>query len=170
MNYLQYYPTDVVNGEGTRCTLFVSGCTHGCRGCYNQKSWSFDNGVLFDEAMEQQIINDLKDTRIKRQGLTLSGGDPMHPRNVEALLPFVQRVKKECPDKDIWVWTGYTMEDLMNRHSDPLTEKNFYDIINTVNVIVDGPFVEAQKPGEHLWRGSGNQRLLKMENGHYTKL
>ena len=60
MNYLQYYPTDVVNGEGTRCTLFVSGCTHGCRGCYNQKSWSFDNGVLFDEAMEQQIINDLK--------------------------------------------------------------------------------------------------------------
>jgi hypothetical protein len=62
------------------------------------------------------------------------------------------------------------MEDLMNRHSDPLTEKNFYDIINTVNVIVDGPFVEAQKPGEHLWRGSGNQRLLKMENGHYTKL
>ena len=55
MNYLQYYPTDVVNGEGTRCTLFVSGCTHGCRGCYNQKSWSFDNGVLFDEAMEQQI-------------------------------------------------------------------------------------------------------------------
>lgn len=64
------------------------------RGCYNQKSWSFDNGVLFDEAMEQQIINDLKDTRIKRQGLTLSGGDPMHPRNVEALLPFVQRVKK----------------------------------------------------------------------------
>ena len=75
MNYLQYYPTDVVNGEGTRCTLFVSGCTHGCRGCYNQKSWSFDNGVLFDEAMEQQIINDLKDTRIKRQGLTLSGGE-----------------------------------------------------------------------------------------------
>lgn len=75
MKYLQYYPTDIVNGEGTRCTLFVSGCTHGCRGCYNQKSWSFDNGVLFDEAMEQQIINDLKDTRIKRQGLTLSGGD-----------------------------------------------------------------------------------------------
>lgn len=97
MNYLQYYPTDVVNGEGTRCTLFVSGCTHGCSGCYNQKSWSFDNGVLFDEAMEQQIINDLKDTRIKRQGLTLSGGDPMHPRNVEALLPFVQRVKRNVP-------------------------------------------------------------------------
>jgi len=79
MNYLQYYPTDVVNGEGTRCTLFVSGCTHGCRGCYNQKSWSFDNGVLFDEAMEQQIINDLKDTRIKRQGLTLSGGVMLKP-------------------------------------------------------------------------------------------
>lgn len=94
MNYLQYYPVDIVNGEGTRCTLFVSGCTHACRGCYNQKSWSFDNGVLFDEAMAQQIINDLKDTRIKRQGLTLSGGDPLHPRNVEALLPFVERVKK----------------------------------------------------------------------------
>ena len=69
MNYLQYYPTDVVNGEGTRCTLFVSGCTHGCRGCYNQKSWSFDNGVLFDEAMEQQIINDLKIRALNVKGL-----------------------------------------------------------------------------------------------------
>ena len=88
MNYLQYYPTDVINGEGTRCTLFVSGCTHACKGCYNQKSWSFSAGVLFDEAMEQQIINDLKDTRIKRQGLTLSGGDPLHPpqrRNIIAI-------------------------------------------------------------------------------------
>ena len=94
MNYLQYYPTDVVNGEGTVVPFSLRLYAWLPWSCYNQKSWSFDNGVLFDEAMEQQIINDLKDTRIKRQGLTLSGGDPMHPRNVEALLPFIKRVKR----------------------------------------------------------------------------
>ena len=115
MNYLQYYPTDVINGEGTRCTLFVSGCTHACKGCYNQKSWSFSAGVLFDEAMEQQIINDLKDTRIKRQGLTLSGGDPLHPLNEldeqqRAMLPYIDvlidgKFIQEQADPSL-VWRG----------------------------------------------------------------
>ncbi|MDU5698218.1 MAG: anaerobic ribonucleoside-triphosphate reductase-activating protein [Haemophilus parainfluenzae] len=163
MNYLQYYPTDVVNGEGTRCTLFVSGCTHGCfvsgcthgcRGCYNQKSWSFDNGVLFDEAMEQQIINDLKDTRIKRQGLTLSGGDPMHPRNVEALLPFVQRVKKECPDKDIWVWTGYKLDELDDYQR---------QMLPYIDVLIDGKFIQEQADPSLVWRGSANQVIYRFK-------
>ena len=154
MNYLQYYPTDVVNGEGTRCTLFVSGCAHGCRGCYNQKSWSFDNGVLFDEAMEQQIINDLKDTRIKRQGLTLSGGDPMHPRNVEALLPFVQRVKKECPDKDIWVWTGYKLDELDDYQR---------QMLPYIDVLIDGKFIQEQADPSLVWRGSANQVIYRFK-------
>ena len=139
MNYLQYYPTDVVNGEGTRCTLFVSGCTHGCRGCYNQKSWSFDNGVLFDEAMEQQIINDLKDTRIKRQGLTLSGGDPMHPRNVEALLPFVQ---------------GYKLDKLNDYQR---------QMLPYIDVLIDGKFIQEQADPSLVWRGSANQVIYRFK-------
>ena len=133
MNYLQYYPTDVVNGEGTRCTLFVSGCTHGCRGCYNQKSWSFDNGVLFDEAMEQQI---------------------MHPRNVEALLPFVQRVKKECPDKDIWVWTGYKLDELDDYQR---------QMLPYIDVLIDGKFIQEQADPSLVWRGSANQVIYRFK-------
>lgn len=155
MNYLQYYPVDVVNGEGTRCTLFVSGCTHGCKGCYNQKSWSFSAGVRFDEAMAQQIINDLKDTRIKRQGLTLSGGDPLHPHNLETLLPFVQRVKRECPDKDIWVWTGYTLAEL---------DENQRAILPYIDVLIDGKFEQKKADPSLLWRGSANQVIYRFKN------
>ena len=117
-----------------------------------KKSWSFDNGVLFDEAMEQQIINDLKDTRIKRQGLTLSGGDPMHPRNVEALLPFVQRVKKECPDKDIWVWTGYKLDELDDYQR---------QMLPYIDVLIDGKFIQEQADPSLVWRGSANQVIYR---------
>ncbi len=154
MNYLQYYPVDIVNGEGTRCTLFVSGCEHACKGCYNQKSWSFSAGVLFDQAMEEQIIRDLKDTRIKRQGLTLSGGDPMHPRNVEYLLPLVQRIKRECPDKDIWVWTGYKLDEL-----NPFQRK----MLEYIDVLVDGKFIQEQADPSLVWRGSANQVIHRFK-------
>lgn len=154
MNYLQYYPVDVVNGEGTRCTLFVAGCEHYCKGCYNQKSWSFCAGIPFDHAMEEQIIADLKDTRIKRQGLSLSGGDPLHPRNVTALLPFVQRVKRECPDKDIWVWTGYTLAELTAQQR---------QIIEYIDVLIDGKFIQALADPNLVWRGSANQIIHRFK-------
>lgn len=152
MNYLQYYPVDIVNGEGTRCTLFVAGCTHACKGCYNQKSWSFRAGVPFDWQMEQQIIRDLQDTRIKRQGLSLSGGDPLHPRNVETLLPFVQRVKKECPDKDIWCWTGYTLAELNDYQR---------QMLPYIDVLIDGKFIQQQADPSLAWRGSANQVIYR---------
>ncbi len=155
MNYLQYYPVDVVNGEGTRCTLFVSGCTHYCKGCYNQKSWSFDAGILFDEAMEQQIIKDLNDTRIKRQGLSLSGGDPLHPRNVETLLKLVKRVKKECKGKDIWVWTGYKLADL---------NEDQKRILPYIDVLIDGKFIQEQADPSLIWKGSANQKIYRFKN------
>ncbi|OBW95944.1 anaerobic ribonucleoside-triphosphate reductase-activating protein [Gallibacterium salpingitidis] len=152
MNYLQYYPVDVVNGEGTRCTLFVAGCTHQCRGCYNQKSWSFDAGVFFDQAMEDQIIRDLQDTRIRRQGLSLSGGDPLHPRNVERLLPLVKRVKTECQGKDIWCWTGYQLAELNQQQKEMLAY---------IDVLIDGKFIQEQADPSLVWRGSANQIIYR---------
>lgn len=119
-----------------------------------KKSWSFSAGVLFDEAMEQQIINDLKDTRIKRQGLTLSGGDPLHPLNVETLLPFVQRVKRECPDKDIWVWTGYKLDEL---------DEQQRAMLPYIDVLIDGKFIQEQADPSLVWRGSANQVIHRFK-------
>ncbi|MFZ7164423.1 anaerobic ribonucleoside-triphosphate reductase-activating protein [Avibacterium avium] len=154
MNYLQYYPVDIVNGEGTRCTLFVSGCEHACKGCYNQKSWSFNAGVPFDKAMEDQIIRDLQDQRIKRQGLSLSGGDPLHPRNVPTLLALVKRVKTECPDKDIWLWTGYKLAELNDLQR---------QMLPYIDVLIDGKFIKEQADPSLIWRGSANQVIYRFK-------
>ncbi|KGQ70455.1 ribonucleoside-triphosphate reductase [Chelonobacter oris] len=153
MNYLQYYPVDVVNGEGTRCTLFVAGCEHQCKGCYNQKSWSFCSGVPFDQAMEERILADLKDSRIKRQGLSLSGGDPLHPKNLTALLPLVQRIKRECPDKDIWLWTGYRLQELN-------AEQQAF--LAYIDVLIDGKFEQRLADPKLVWRGSSNQVIYRL--------
>ncbi|KGQ27728.1 anaerobic ribonucleoside-triphosphate reductase-activating protein [Gallibacterium anatis] len=152
MNYLQYYPVDVVNGEGTRCTLFVAGCTHQCRGCYNQKSWSFASGIPFTDAMEEQIIRDLQDTRIRRQGLSLSGGDPLHPKNVERLLPLVKRIKTECKGKDIWCWTGYRLDELNQQQR---------EMLHYIDVLIDGKFIQEQADPSLVWRGSANQIIYR---------
>ncbi|ENM3850490.1 anaerobic ribonucleoside-triphosphate reductase-activating protein [Vibrio cholerae] len=148
MNYHQYYPIDVVNGPGTRCTLFVSGCVHQCKGCYNQSTWSLSSGHRYTQEMEDKIIADLKDTRIKRRGLSLSGGDPMHPTNLSAVLQLVQRVKTECPDKDIWLWTGYTLAEL---------DDSQQALLPYIDVLVDGKFIQEQADPGLEWRGSANQ-------------
>ncbi|MBG2875929.1 anaerobic ribonucleoside-triphosphate reductase-activating protein [Proteus alimentorum] len=153
MNYHQYYPVDVVNGEGTRCTLFVAGCIHQCRGCYNKSTWSLTSGKPFTQEMEDQIIADLQDTRIKRQGLSLSGGDPLHPQNLSAILQLVKRVKKECPEKDIWIWTGYLLADLTPEQQ---------EVVNYINVLIDGKFVQELYDPALLWRGSSNQVIHKL--------
>ncbi|MBG5949452.1 anaerobic ribonucleoside-triphosphate reductase-activating protein [Proteus terrae] len=154
MNYHQYYPVDVVNGPGTRCTLFVAGCIHQCRGCYNKSTWSLTSGKPFTQEMEDQIIADLQDDRIKRQGLSLSGGDPLHPQNLSAILKLVKRVKTECPEKDIWVWTGYLLADLTPEQQ---------EVVNFINVLIDGKFVQELYDPALLWRGSSNQVIHKLK-------
>ncbi|MEQ5169885.1 anaerobic ribonucleoside-triphosphate reductase-activating protein [Proteus terrae] len=154
MNYHQYYPVDVVNGPGTRCTLFVAGCIHQCRGCYNKSTWSLTSGKPFTQEMEDQIIADLQDSRIKRQGLSLSGGDPLHPQNLSAILKLVKRVKTECPEKDIWVWTGYLLADLTPEQQ---------EVVNFINVLIDGKFVQELYDPALLWRGSSNQVIHKLK-------
>lgn len=154
MNYHQYYPVDVVNGPGTRCTLFVAGCVHQRRGCYNKSTWSLTSGKPFTQEVEDQIIADLQDTRIKRQGLSLSGGDPLHPQNLSAILKLVKRVKTQCPEKDIWVWTGYLLADLTPEQQ---------EVVSYINVLIDGKFVQELYDPALLWRGSSNQVIHKLK-------
>lgn len=152
MNYHQYYPLDVVNGEGTRCTLFVSGCEHQCRGCYNQSTLNPNSGHLFTEQMADRIIADLNDPRIYRRGLSLSGGDPLHPANIEGIFQLIQRVRKECKGKDIWLWTGYTLQ-----HLTPAQMK----VVDLIDVLIDGRFEQEKADPNLAWRGSSNQKIYR---------
>ena len=150
MNYHYYYPVDVVNGEGTRCTLFVSGCEHFCKGCHNASTWPADSGRSYTLELEEQIIQDLGDQRIKRDGLSLSGGDPLFPDNQDVILRLVRRVKETRPEKNIWLWTGYRLEELSVRQ---------LAIIDYVDVLIDGKFELEQRDLSLPWRGSRNQRI-----------
>lgn len=148
MNYHKYYSVDVVNGPGTRCTLFVSGCEHRCPGCYNATTWKPDSGKPFTRAEADKIITDLNDTRIRRQGLSLSGGDPLHPANLAGILALVKRVRAECPGKDIWLWTGYTLAELNAEQK---------TILPYLDTVIDGRFEKAIADPSLVWRGSSNQ-------------
>ncbi|WP_276921124.1 anaerobic ribonucleoside-triphosphate reductase-activating protein [Frischella perrara] len=148
MNYHRYYSVDVVNGPGTRCSLFVAGCVHQCRGCYNKSTWSLNSGIPFTQEVEDQIIADLQDVNIKRQGLSLSGGDPLHPQNVPTILKLVKRVKTECENKDIWLWTGYKRDQLTPQQN---------QVLDYIDVLVDGKFVQDLADPNLIWRGSSNQ-------------
>lgn len=150
MNYHKYYPIDVVNGPGTRATLFVSGCIHKCVGCYNKTTWKIDSGFLYTRDIENKIINDLNDTNIPRQGLSLSGGDPLLPENLSSILNLVKRVKNECLNKDIWLWTGYKKEELTPQQM---------EIVKYLNVLIDGKFEIDKKDPSLAWRGSSNQKI-----------
>ncbi|ENE2354768.1 anaerobic ribonucleoside-triphosphate reductase-activating protein [Serratia marcescens] len=153
MNYHQYYPIDVVNGPGTRCTLFVAGCVHQCPGCYNKSTWRLNSGQPFTPALEDRIIADLNDTRVPRQGLSLSGGDPLHPANVPSILKLVKRVCAECPGKDIWLWTGYRLAEL---------DAQQMQVVDRINVLIDGKFVQDLKDPALIWRGSSNQVVHRL--------
>ncbi|UUM32624.1 anaerobic ribonucleoside-triphosphate reductase-activating protein [Vibrio japonicus] len=154
MNYQKYHQVDVVNGEGTRCTLFVSGCEHNCRGCYNQTTFNPNSGHPYTQQLEDQIIADLQDTRIKRRGLSLSGGDPLHPANVDTILQLVKRVKSECIGKDIWLWTGYTLGEL---------NESQRKVVEYIDVLIDGKFEQDKKDLNLEWRGSSNQVIHRFK-------
>ncbi|TGD46489.1 anaerobic ribonucleotide reductase-activating protein [Salmonella enterica subsp. enterica serovar Poona] len=148
MNFHQYYPVDIVNGPGTRCTLFVSGCVHECPGCYNKSTWRLTAFQPLSSGKSDKSIPELNDTRSHRQGISLSGGDPLHPQNVPDILTLVQRIHAECPGKDIWVWTGYKLDELNAAQM---------QVVDLINVLVDGKFVQDLKDPALIWRGSSNQ-------------
>ncbi|MDE6656734.1 MAG: anaerobic ribonucleoside-triphosphate reductase activating protein [Anaeroplasmataceae bacterium] len=159
MNYATIKKYDIANGLGVRVSLFVSGCTHHCKNCFNAVAWDFNYGNLFTKEIEDEILTALKQPMIS--GLTLLGGEPMEPQNQKGLYAFLKRVKEEVPTKDIWCYTGYTLEtDLLKGkvHLDITDE-----ILSMIDVLVDGKFVEELKDIKLKFRGSSNQRVIDLK-------
>jgi anaerobic ribonucleoside-triphosphate reductase activating protein len=157
MNYGEIKTCDIANGTGVRVSLFVSGCTHHCKGCFNTQTWDFDYGCKFTRQTEEYILNALSPAYIK--GLTLLGGEPLEPQNQEVLLPFIKRVKEKYPQKNIWCYTGYDFEkDVLGNMFDTLPYTR--ELVSFFDVVVDGRFVEELKDISLKFRGSSNQRLI----------
>ena len=158
MNYAAIKWADVANGPGVRVSLFVSGCTHHCPGCFNEEAQDFSFGQPFTRAEEDRIIAALAPDHIR--GLSLLGGEPFEPDNQRALLPFLRRVKESYPDKGIWCYSGYTLEELLSPSRARCECTG--EMLSLIDILVDGPFVEARKDLNLRFRGSGNQRILNV--------
>lgn len=157
MNYAEIKKTDVANGPGIRVSLFVSGCTHHCEGCFNRETWDFRYGQLYTADTEQEILDALKPDYIR--GLSLLGGEPWELPNRLEVLELVKRVRELYPDKDIWCYTGYDYEkDLLRWIDEGHAEVG--ELLKRIDVLVDGKFEEAQKNLRLPFRGSENQRLI----------
>ena len=152
MNYCGLKKIDTANGLGVRVSLFVSGCRNHCPGCFQPETWDFDYGSPFTKEIEDGIIEALRPSWI--QGLSILGGEPMEPENQAALLPVLRRRRRELPDKDIWLYTGYTFEAVSESELLPL-----------VDVLVDGPFVEGERGISLSFRRSRHQRTLTLSCG-----
>ena len=148
---------DVANGPGVRVTLFVSGCTNHCEGCFQPQTWDFCYGEPFTGETEERLLRMLRPAYIR--GLTVLGGEPFEPENQRALLPFLRRVRRELPEKDIWAFTGFTWETLLRESSHPRCEAT-EEMLSLLDVLVDGPFVLSKRNLMLRFRGSENQRLL----------
>ena len=158
MKYASIRECDIANGKGVRVTLFVSGCTHGCKGCFNPEQWSFDYGEPFDAAVEERIFELLSPSHIA--GLSILGGEPMEPENQRALVPFLRRMRERFGDsKTVWVYTGCVLETELEAESHWRTELTD-EFLSLVDVLIDGPFVEELKDISLKFRGSSNQRII----------
>lgn len=157
MNYAEIKNCDIANGPGVRVSLFVSGCTHHCPGCFNREAWDFDYGKPFTEETIQKILDMLRPSFIR--GLTLLGGEPFEPENQGAVLELLRRIKREMPQKSIWAFSGYLFDRdiLAGRLGDWEITREY---LSYLDVLVDGPFVEAKKNLGLRFRGSENQRLI----------
>ncbi len=159
MNYGEIKNYDIANGLGVRVTLFVSGCTHHCKGCFNPMTWDFGYGQPFTEDTENQLLEMLAPDYI--DGLTLLGGEPMEADNQRALLPFLKKVRERYPHKNIWCYTGYTLETALLSDSRARCEVTD-EFLSLIDVLVDGEFIEEQKNISLAFRGSENQRIIDL--------
>jgi anaerobic ribonucleoside-triphosphate reductase activating protein len=157
LNYATVKTHDVANGPGVRVSLFVSGCSHHCKNCFNEEAWDYQYGEPYTPAVEQRILDALAPDYIT--GLSLLGGEPMDPRNQETVCALVRRVRETYPNKTIWCYSGYTLDEqlLAGKVGDPQTVR---ELLSMLDVLVDGRFVEEQKDLTLRFRGSANQRLI----------
>lgn len=149
MNYIRVDKFNLLNGDGCRVVLWVSGCNHHCKGCHNPETWNPTAGILFNEQTKMEIFEALNKDYIS--GITYSGGDPLYPDNIETITKLAKEIREKFPSKDQWLYTGYKYEDIQDK-----------EILNYINVLVDGPFTEELKDPNLHWRGSSNQRIIKL--------
>lgn len=157
MNYAEIKNCDIANGPGVRVSLFVSGCTHRCPGCFNEVAWDFGYGKPFTQQTIDEILVMLAPSYIK--GITLLGGEPFEPQNQGAVLELLRQIKSQYPDKSIWAFSGYLFDKdiLPGKLGDPAVT---VELISYLDVLVDGPFVMAKKDLTLRFRGSSNQRII----------
>lgn len=158
MNYGAIKKCDIANGVGVRTVLFVSGCTHHCKGCFQPETWNFDYGERYTKETEDEIIESLRPDYV--DGITLLGGEPFEPENQRELVKLLRRIKKELPQKTVWSFSGYTYEELTGDSRAVCEVTN--EMLSMLDVLVDGEFVEAKRNISLRFRGSENQRLIDM--------
>ncbi len=158
MNYGAIKKCDIANGVGVRTVLFVSGCTHHCKGCFQPETWNFDYGERYTKETEDEIIESLRPDYV--DGITLLGGEPFEPENQRELVKLLRRIKKELPQKTVWSFSGFTYEELMGDSRAVCEVTN--EMLSMLDVLVDGEFVEAKRNISLRFRGSENQRLIDM--------
>ena len=170
MNYASLKTYDVANGPGIRVSLFVSGCNHHCNECFNSEAWDFNYGEKFTDNTLHQIIYAMNKPWIS--GISFLGGEPMDPKNVIEVSKIIARVKCSYPKKDIWVYSGYTLEELMNRYQNMYIDPSINQdvgfatgyILRNIDVLVDGKFEIEKKKIKLRFKGSSNQRIINMPN------
>ena len=160
MNYGSIKKHDIANGLGVRVSLFVSGCTHHCPGCFNQETWDFNYGIKYTSETQKEIIEALNHDYIS--GLTLIGGEPFEPSNQEVLVGLVKESKNIFPNKNIWCYTGYLYDEQLLNNSRARCEYTD-EMLSMIDVLVDGEFVEALKDIRLVFRGSSNQRVIDVK-------
>ena len=165
MNYGEIKSFDIANGEGVRVSLFVSGCTHHCKNCFNKETWDFNFGKPFTKEVEDSIIEMLSSNYI--DGFSLLGGEPFEPQNQRVLTPFLKRIKEKFPDKSIWCYTGYLFDDELLSESRARCECTD-EMLSLIDVLVDGEFVQDLYNITLVFRGSENQRIIDVQKSLET--
>ena len=166
MNYATIKTYDTANGPGVRVSLFVSGCTHYCKDCFNSEAWDFNYGIPFTEETMEELLKAIDREWI--EGITFLGGEPMNPRNIEKVSEIIQRIRCSYPEKNIWVYSGYTLAELLvlERAQD---RDSIRSVLRNIDVLVDGRFVTEKKDLKLRFRGSSNQRIIDIPHFFKTK-
>ncbi|MGN0522559.1 MAG: anaerobic ribonucleoside-triphosphate reductase activating protein [Eubacterium sp.] len=161
MNYGEIKKNDIANGEGVRTSLFVSGCRHHCKSCFNQQTWDFGFGEPFTEKTMEEIFDACKYDWIN--GLSLLGGEPFEPENQKVLLPFLIMFKERFPNKDIWCYSGFTLEEILGKKESRAFTPISAEMLGLIDILVDGRFEEDKKDISLVFRGSSNQRIIDVK-------